>query len=332
MSNTQVSQFCNILQIQKCRIAPYNSKANPAERLNRVLIEGLRTAQVEFQLDFDKLEHMLNFIVLCWNSSLIPRLGFSPARLHLSTDLDLTDYYQFLSLEEVRENDYGRFVENLVKSQALIEKMVNSKYSSIRQERYQKHNEATELPIYRKGTLVLVRYKTQATQRAHKLRPKFKGPFRIVKDKGKNHVVLLPWSPSYRRKFERKYKFQSVSDIPVKECFIVHKSNIQLAPNTTNQLDDQLGRKFIKLFWNSIDDATPVEFITLDKPDKSKPITYSTIVTPPGRTINYNSSEPRPRVQDLHSYNLRSRLGNHKKNVNEGIILATTDLFTAYYF
>ena len=108
-----------------------------------------------------------------------------------------------------------------------------------------------------------------------------------------------------------------MSDIPVKECFIVHKSNLQLAPNTTNELDDQLGRRFIKLFWSTIDDATPVEFITLDKPDDSKSITFSTIVTPPGRTINYNSAEPRPRDQNLYSYNLRPRPKPKKKITTE---------------
>ena len=59
-SSALSNAFSAILGIKQFRISPYNARANPAERVNRAIISGLRFSLQQFQLSPDVFKSLLN--------------------------------------------------------------------------------------------------------------------------------------------------------------------------------------------------------------------------------------------------------------------------------
>ena len=84
LSNT----FTAVLGLQQFRISPYNAKSNPAERINRAILSGLRCALQQHQLQPEVFKNLIHYIVLAWNTSVLSHIKFSPYQLFLSTSDD----------------------------------------------------------------------------------------------------------------------------------------------------------------------------------------------------------------------------------------------------
>ena len=57
------------------------------------------------------------------------------------------------------------------------------------------------------GMQVMIKVREDNTQRAHKLRPRYKGPYKIVKE-FENNVEVIDWSPTRKVQLLHKYKMR----------------------------------------------------------------------------------------------------------------------------
>ena len=256
-SGKMVQEFCAILNIRKFQISPRNARANFAERSVRIIISGLRYIYQQFKLQPEQYEHCLNYVVLAWNCSELPHLGFSPYRLFFSTDLDLTSLYSFMTIEETESPTYSDFVAGLIKSQHFIEELVNARYDKTRQKRYDNQQIQTINKSFQPGSLIMIKLDRDATKRMSKLRPTHRGPFKILQDLGQN-LEVIPWSQQYRRKFLTLYKNQGKL-VPKNERFLVSKDKIKPASTQQFFFNDAIGRRFFNLFFETIDDIEPAK-------------------------------------------------------------------------
>ena len=101
--------------LQQFRISPYNTRANPAERINRAILSELRYASQQFKLEPEVFKNLLNYIVLAWNTSVLSHINFSPYQLFLSTPYEPAALTSFVTIQEA-DRDYGDFIKGLVKT------------------------------------------------------------------------------------------------------------------------------------------------------------------------------------------------------------------------
>ena len=254
-SNTLSNTFSAVLGIQQYRISPYNARANPSERCNRALLAGLRMAIQQFELEPETFKSLLNYIVLAWNTSVLSHINFSPYQLFLSTNYDPAALTSFVTVQEAEKN-YNDFIAGLIKSQTIIENLVNQRFQATRDKRYKenaKHSKHTE---YSPGMQVMIKLNEDNTKRCHKLRPRFKGPFKITKE-FQNNLEVIPWMPNQRTKFIEKYHNES-KRIPKFEKYLISKDRVKPITNMTYYYDDNLARHFYQTFWDQIRDVKPI--------------------------------------------------------------------------
>ena len=254
-SNKLSNTFSAVLGLQQFRISPYNARANPAERVNRAILAGLRYASQQFKLEPEVFKNLLNYIVLSWNTSVLSHLNFSPYQLFLSTPYEPAALTSFVTIQEA-DRDYGDFIANLVKTQALVENLVNKRYQETRDKRYDKKAAHSKHSIYQPGTQVMIKSKEDNTQRAHKLRPRYVGPYKITRE-FQNNVEVIPWMPDRKVKLIHKYKNEA-RNIPKFEKYLISKDRLKPCSDITFYYDQFLARQFYQQFWDSIRDVEPI--------------------------------------------------------------------------
>ena len=130
-SNTLTNTFSAVLGIQQFRISPYNAKSNPSERVNRAILAGLRYAMQQFDLNIEVFKNLVNYITLAWNTSVLSHINFSPYQLFLSTPYDPAALTSFVTIHEA-DKSYNEFMGSLVKTQHIIENLVNKRFQVTR--------------------------------------------------------------------------------------------------------------------------------------------------------------------------------------------------------
>ena len=70
-----IKELCNLAGIKKCRTTPYHPSGNPVERLNRTLIERLRSLSVK---DKDDWRKKIKLVIHAYNCCIHSSTGFSP--------------------------------------------------------------------------------------------------------------------------------------------------------------------------------------------------------------------------------------------------------------
>ena len=287
-SSSLSNAFSAILGIKQYRISPYNARANPAERVNRAIISGLRFSLQQFQLSPDVFKSLLNYIVLAWNTSVLSHINFSPYQLFLSTNYEPAAFTSFVTIQEA-ERSYNDFLQNLIKTQTLIENLVNKRFQSTRDKRYKKQLEHSKHSAYAPGMQVMIKKKIDETQRAHKLRPRWIGPFKIIHEY-QNNIEVIPWDPEKRTQFIDKYK-NECKNIPKFEKYLISKDRVKPITNLAYYYDDNLARRFYQEFWDAIRDVEPIKNVELCfNPTNSNPHPlHKTQVTPHQLKIQYPS-------------------------------------------
>ena len=259
-SNKLMSTFTAALNLQQFRISAFNAKANVAERLNRAILSGLRYAKLQFKLEPEVFKNLISYITLAWNTSVLTSVGYAPYRLFMSTEYTPAALTSFITVKEAENETYGDFVSALTKTQHIIENIVNEKYKELRDKRYKKRLENAENSIFKEGSLVMIKIQPDQTKRAHKLRPRFKGPYKIIRE-FQNNVEVIDWSDEKRPIFEDKYKNQA-SNIPKFEKYLVHKDRLKPCSEIAWYYDENLARKFYNLFWDNIREIQPIMEVT----------------------------------------------------------------------
>ena len=248
--------FSAVLGLQQFRISPYNARANPAERVNRAILSGLRYASQQYSLEPETFKNLVNYIVLSWNTSVLSQINFSPYQLFLSTPYEPAALTSFVTIHEA-EKDYSQFIEGLIKTQHMVENLVNKKYQELRDVRYKHKEEKSKRSIYAPGMQVMVKIQPDQTKRAHKLRPRYKGPYKIIKEY-QNNVEIIPWMENRAVKFVDKYKNEA-RHVPKFEKYLISKDRLKPCNNLTFYYDDALARRFYQEFWDSIRDVQPIK-------------------------------------------------------------------------
>ena len=255
LSNT----FTAVLGLQQFRISPFNARSNPAERVNRAILSGLRYASQQFHLEPEVFKNLLNYIVLSWNTTALSSIKFSPYELFLSTPYEPACLSSFVTIHEADRADYGDFISALVKSQHIVENLVNDRYQKIRDKRYAEKAQKSKYSEYAPGTQVMIKKRIDQTKRAHKLRPRYTGPYKIIRE-FPNNVEVIPWSRDKRTKLISKYKNEA-QGIPKFEKFLISKDRIKPCSNLTYYYDEALARKFYQTFWDVVKDVEPIKTV-----------------------------------------------------------------------
>ena len=322
-SNKLMSTFTAAMNLQQFKISAFNAKANVAERLNRAILSGLRYATLQFHLEPEVFKNLISYITLAWNTSVLTSVGYSPYRLFMSTDYTPAALTSFITVKEAENETYGDFISALIKTQHIIENIVNEKYKELRDKRYKKQLENAENSIFKPGSLVMIKIQPDQTKRAHKLRPKFKGPYKIIRE-FQNNVEVIDWSDEKRQIFEDKYKNQA-SNIPKFEKYLAHKIRLKPCSDLAWYYDENLARKFYNLFWDNLRIIQPITEVTrkyapqeaLEVIPKNRP---TSLILPAKLGIKTNNKfeckqwETRKRPQKSKSSNVDSESSDDEDN------------------
>ena len=281
-SNRLSNTFSAVLGLQQFRISPYNARANPAERINKAILSGLRYASQQFHLEPEVFKNLLNYIVLSWNTNVLSHIDFSPYQLFLSTPYEPAALTSFVTIHEA-DREYGDFISALVKTQHIVENLVNQRYKETRDKRYDKKAEKSKRTEFSPGMQVMIKEVPDYTKRAHKLRPRYKGPYKIVKEY-ENNVEVIAWQDERRIKLIHKYKNEA-KNIPKFEKYLISKDRIKPCNNLTFYYDDCLARRFFQEFWDLIRDVQPIAEVerhvrTTDYQEDNPPNRPSSIIYP----------------------------------------------------
>ena len=281
-SNNLSNTFSAVLGLQQFRISPYNARANPAERINRAILAGLRYSSQQFKLEPEVFKNLINYTVLAWNTSVLSHINFSPYQLFLSTPYEPAALTSFVTIHEA-EKDYGDFIQGLVKTQHIIENMVNKKFQETRDKRYQDKEAKSKRSIYQPGMQVMIKKREDNTKRAHKLRPRYLGPYKVTKEYEQNCEVI-PWWPERKIKMIHKYKNEA-NNIPKFEKYLISKDRLKPCDNLTFYFDEGLARRFYQEFWDLVRDTQPVQEVerhitTEASPERTPPNRPSSLIRP----------------------------------------------------
>ena len=324
-SNKLSNTFSSVLGLQQFRISPYNARANPAERVNRAILSGLRYASQQFHLNPEVFKNLLNYIILAWNTSVLSHINFSPYQLFLSTPYEPAALTSFVTIQEA-DRDYGDFIQGLLKTQHIVENLVNQKYKETRDKRYKRKEEHSKYTMYSPGMQVMVRKREDNTKRAHKLRPRYSGPYKVVTEY-QNNIEIIPWMMDRKIKLIDKYKNEA-RKIPKFEKFLVSKDRVKPCSNLTFYYDEALARRFYQEFWDMIRDVQPIHEVERHiRPtahlDKQPPHRPSSLILPANIGISQlplpQSWEPvnRPKPQFKNRSPTPSTVSTGTNDINE---------------
>ena len=258
-SNKLTNTFSSTFNLQQFRISPHNPRSNVAERINRALISSLRYAMQQHKLEPEVYKNLLTYVVLSWNTSALSSIKFSPYELFLSTPYEPACLTSFVTIQEAENKDYGDFISALIKTQTFVQNLVNERYQKIRDKRYKEKAERSKYSAYAPGTEVMIKKKIDQTQRQHKLKPRFSGPYKIIKEY-ENNVEVIPWMENRKIKFIDKYHNEA-RNIPKHEKYLISKDRLKPCSNLTFYFDDHLSRAFFQLFWDAIKDVQPIKYV-----------------------------------------------------------------------
>ena len=275
-SNKLTNTFTSTFNLQQFRISPYNARANPAERINRSILSAMRYAMQQHSLNPEVYKNLLNYVVLGWNTSALSSISYSPYELFLSTSYEPACLTSFVTIQEA-EKDYSEFISALIKTQTFVQNLVNERYQQIRDKRYKEKEKRSKYSEYKEGTEVMVKKRIDQTERQHKLRPRYTGPYKIVKEY-ENNCEIIPWMKDRKIKFIDKYHNEA-RNVPKHEKYLISKDRIKPCSKLTFYYDDQLSRAFYQLFWDAIKDVQPIHQVErhtvpdehLDKIPRSRP-------------------------------------------------------------
>ena len=193
--------------------------------------------------------------MLAWNTSVLSSLSFTPYQLFIGRRYEPAALQSFITMQEADNATYGEFISAMTQAQHIVEQIVNHQYQNIRQKRYDQQNLKAKNSSYPEGSQVMIKIKQDQTQRCHKLRPRYKGPYKVIREY-ENNLEVIPWWKDRQIKFANKYK--NLGNIPLFEKIIIHKDLVKPCTQTTFQFDTNLARQFYNLFWQNIKEVKPI--------------------------------------------------------------------------
>ena len=180
--NDLVNLATRLLQIQHVQIAPYMSRGNLSERIQRAFLGMIATAKHELNVRCMSWPFLLHFATLAWNNSPSEQTGISPAFIFLGRE-NMRGLRNFVSLEFAEGcDDYCR---NMILAQEAISRFLDQK--KVKRDRENAKNMSMEerrkqQNAFPERTLVYVRRNISKTDPLHKLRERYVGPYIVTKE------------------------------------------------------------------------------------------------------------------------------------------------------
>ena len=110
--------------------------------------------------------------------------------------------------------------------------------------------------MFSPGMQVMIRARDDPTVRVHKLRPRYTGPYKIVREY-QNNVEVIDWRPHRKVALIHKYKNEA-RNIPKFERYLVNKDRLKPCGDLSHYFDENLSRRFFQEFWDLIRDVQPI--------------------------------------------------------------------------
>ena len=114
---------------------------------------------------------------------------------------------------------------------------------------------------YPLGSLVMIKETVDQTKQLHKLRPRWRGPYKILKEFPTN-LEVIDWSPDKQVTWQARYKGEG--RIPKFERFLVNKEFTKPCQQAAFYYDHNLTRQFFNLFWESVESLNPITEVVPD--------------------------------------------------------------------
>ena len=186
-------RIARMLGMRKARTPTYNPNSNPCEVLCG-LIGDLMRKWVSLD-DQKQWPHFLAYILYALNFTTNTSTGFTPASLMLGR-LDPQPLVPLIPVdhEVVTENE---FLESIRRFQEYAFQLTRARHEKLRDKRKEAHNANAYKHNFKPGDFVLVRDLQPAPKGQLKLRPKYRGPYRVIKA-FESSLQVIPWDESER--------------------------------------------------------------------------------------------------------------------------------------
>ena len=275
-------RIARMLGMRKARTPTYNPNSNPCEVLCGLIGDLLRKW---VSLDDQKhWPHFLAYILYALNFTTNTATGFTPASLMLGR-LDPQPLVPLIPAhhEVVTEND---FLESIRRFQEYAFQLTRARHEKLRDKRKELHNVNAHSHNFKPGDFVLVRDLQPASKGNLKLRPKYRGPYRVVKA-FESSLQVIPWdeserldelqeAPQFVQRMNEVRPFLT-DTVPVKLCKPC-KFSVKLPP----KFDTNLMDKIIELLadyecpdFESVYDDDPDDFARLEAASQPSAVSSS---------------------------------------------------------
>ena len=205
---------------------------------------------------------LLSFLVLAWNTSIIPSIGLSPYFIQFAKQFSISGLINFVHLDELAdEKTYDRLTRQIIETRQLIDELVTEKKQENQQRFRQTHDKSAENRHYPLGAHCMIRLRRKEKIN-RKTRAKMSGPWKIIAT-GNSYVRVIPWSGQYKRRYIKEFK-NVRGNIPLFETYRVRKSDIKMVPKSLYYLHDVQGKKLIEHFFKGLNKIIPARHCTFD--------------------------------------------------------------------
>ena len=262
--NKLTGQIAAELNIKTVRIAPYNSKANLAERYNAYCLFIMKIFHQSYKITNDNFSMLLALASQMLNQQ-INKSGFSPHFLHLGSNPRKNTFITLRNINTMKnESDY---VKQLIAARNIIF-FIGSRIKA-KNEKIQKSD---QLQQFKRGDFVLLKKINISTPRhLHKAQPLFHTTiYRIIR-RTRTNAYLIPFNKKF---MQNRLKFES--KIPKNMVTLQRLSNLKKVKNILPLLNLSISQKMIleldKIISMSNIDVTEVQCIKQEIRPKNLPI------------------------------------------------------------
>ena len=244
MTNNLTGEIASLMHLKLYRIAPYNSKAAPAERFNSMALQFLRIFHQSYGLNDDRFAMILSMASLCINTT-IQKSGYTPYFLQNGRAPRSRQFISLRSLKTMtKQNEYAK---TLIKCQNVC--FAISKLAQV-----QPGSSPPQLPnLYQVGDFVLLKKPPDAVhQRFYKLLPKYyPEPYRIVR-RTETNAFLIPYTKEY---FKSRLKREG--KVHKNLCVMAKVTRLKPVQNPLVLMDLTIDEKIILQFSLSLQESEP---------------------------------------------------------------------------
>ena len=256
-TNSLIGSVAANLNIKLCRISPYNSQSNLAERYNRFALLGVKIFHQSYGINDNNFGIILSMIGQMLNSQKLPN-GFTPAYLMTGSESN----FSVITFQTVGpESKLDQHCKNILRAQNICYALQQKSLENIKSPNNPSYDK------FQPGSFVLL--KKKGTQPRHMIKSNtlyHSTPFRILRRTTTN-AVIVPFGLGYL-----KQRFKHEGQVPKNLCTLQRLSNLKPIKNPFKLLRLTFSQKMLlelnSLLQSDIQPIPIVEIISNKSTDK----------------------------------------------------------------